>query len=352
MNKTIYNMCLLALGILFTSCEHKELCYEHPHSTEVQIIFDWSYAPYAEKQNLVEGMCLWFYPVDEDGNQTGKPLRFDLAGMKGGTIEIPNGRYQVLYYNNDYEIVEFRGTDEFWQQECYTREGHIFEPIYGNTVNYAPRANGTESERVVVTPDMMWGDHAMNVEIRPQGLSYWFVRDGETERTTIERDDHRFTLMPHEQICNYTYEIRNVKNLDGVTQMSASLSGMSGSVFCAAEQVRREYVTVPFNAAAGSSTTIDGQFYTFGHYDRNADINRDGKAGETEVPHKLVLYVWLNDGSKYYYTFDVTDQVDLAPDKRHVHIVVEDLDLPKPITGGDMEVAVDDWIVVNEDIEM
>ena len=44
--------------------------------------------------------------------------------------------------------------------------------------------------------------------------------------------------------------------------------------------------------------------------------------------------------------------MDLAPDKRHVHIVVEDLDLPKPITGGDMEVAVDDWIVVNEDIEM
>ncbi len=342
----------ITLALLCTACEHKELCFQHPHTAPVEVIFDWSYAPYAERDNMVEGMCLWFYPVDEEGTQTGDPLRYDLAGMKGGTVEIPVGRYQVLYYNNDYEVVQFRNTDIFWRQECYTREGDLFEPIYGNTVNYAPRAEGTEDERVVITPEMMWGDHAMNVDIHETHLSYWFVRDGETERTTIDRGDLRLTLMPHEQICYYTYEIRNVENLDGIMQMCASLSGMSGSAFCAAEQVRREYVTMPFSASAGDATTIEGNFLTFGHYDPETAVTRDGEASAQTVPHKLVLYVWLKDGSKYFYTFDVTDQVDDAPNKRRVHIVIDGLDLPEPFTGGDMEVAVDDWIVVNEDITL
>lgn len=350
----LYNiMCMLVIGLLTVSCEHKELCYLHPHTVSLQVEFDWSYAPDAERNNEVEGMCLWFYPVDEEGTQTGAPQRFDLAGMKGGTVEILVGRYQILYYNNDYEVVQFRSVDSFWQKECYTREGNLFEPIYGNTVNYAPRADGTEDERVVITPEMMWGDHAMNVDIREDRLSYWFVRDGETERTTIDRDELRITLMPHEQICYYSYEIRNVENLDGITQMCASLSGMSGSVFCAAEQVRRESVTLPFYASADDATTIAGDFYTFGHYDTETDVTRaEGEAAVAEEPHKLVLYVWLKDGSKYYYTFDVTKQVDEAPDKRRVHIVIDGLTLPEPITGGDMEVAVDDWIVVNEDITM
>lgn len=342
---------LAASVLLFGSCEHKELCFLHPHTAQLQVEFDWNYAPDAERNNEVEGMCLWFYPVDEAGTQTGEPLRYDLSGMKGGTVEIPMGRYQVLYYNNDYEVVQFRNVGDFWQKECYTREGNLFEPVYGNTANYAPRAEGTEEERVVLTPEMMWGDHAMNVDIRDRGLSYWFVRDGETERTTIERDEHRLTLMPHEQVCYYTYEIRHVENLGGITQMCASLSGMSGAVFCAAEQVRREQVTLPFEASAGDATTIEGEFHTFGHYDADTDVARAG--GDTEeTPHKLVLYVWLKDGSKYYYTFDVTDQVDNAPEKRRVHIVIDGLTLPEPITDGDMEVAVDDWMVVDEDITM
>ena len=331
----------LSLLLLVTACEHKELCYHHPHTAQLQVEFDWSYAPDAERNNEVEGICLWFYPVDEAGTQTGEPMRYDLAGMKGGTVEIPVGRYQVLYYNNDYEVVQFRGVGDFWQQECYTREGSLFEPVFGNASYSAPRAKGTEEERVVITPEMMWGDHAMNVDIREKGLSYWFVRDGETERTTIERDELRLTLMPHEQICRYTYEIRNVKNVGYVTQMSASLSGMSGSVFCAAEQVEDEAVTLPFEASFDEQTHIVGGFHTFGHHPEN------------DERHKLALYVWLNDGSKWLYTFDVTGQVDEAPDKRRVHIVIDELSLPEPI-GDDsgFQPTVDGWIEEEEEIWM
>lgn len=343
--KTTRLFILMVYGIttlLFqTACEHKELCYHHPHIAQLQVEFDWSYAPYAEQNNLVEGMCLWFYPVDEGGTQTGDPLRYDLSGMKGGTIEVPVGCYQVLYYNNDYETVQFRNVGDFWQKECYTREGSLFEPVYGSASYSAPRAKGTEEERVVITPEMMWGDHAMNVDIHENNLSYWFVRDGETERTTIERDELRLTLMPHEQICYYTYEIRNVKNMGYVTQMSASLSGMSGSVFCASEQVEDEAVTLPFEASFDEQTHIVGDFHTFGHHPEN------------DERHKLALYVWLNDGSKWLYTFDVTGQVDEAPDKRRVHIVIDELSLPEPI-GDDsgFQPTVDGWIEEEEEIWM
>ena len=350
-NKFLSIIYSCATLLLAASCEHKELCFQHPHTTQLVVEFDWSYAPDAMRNNEVGGMCLWFYPVDEEGTQTQTPTRYDLTGMKGGTIEVPIGRYQILYYNNDYEVVRFRNVNDFWLKECYTRDGNIFEPVSGNTRGYTPRATGAEDERVVITPDMMWGDHAMNLEIRNDGLSYWFVRDGETERTTIKRDEHRITLMPHEQVCHYSYEIRNVENLDGVTQMSAALTGMSGAVFCAAEQVRKEYVTLPFEANTGDETTIEGNFLTFGHYGVDDDATRaDGDADDGF--HKLVLYTWLKDGSKYYYTFDVTDQVDEAPDKRRVHIVIDGLSLPEPIIEGNIEVGVDDWIEVEEDITM
>ena len=336
---------LVALGaaaaFAVAGCEHKDLCYLHPHKAEVHVVFDWAYAPEAEEQQEVEGMCLWFYPVDGEGKQAGEPLRYDLAGMKGGRIDLPVGRYNVLYYNNDYETVQFRNVEAFWQQECYTRESHPLEPIYGNTANYAPRAKESEGETVVSTPEMMWGDNAMHLEVTQSGLGYWFVRDGETEPTTITSDEMRFTLMPHEQVCSYSYEIRNVENLGHVSQMCATLSGMAGSVFCAAEALTEENVTLPFGARADGASTIRGEFGTFGHH------------GDNDERHKLLLYVWMSDGSKWYYTFDVTEQVDNAPDRRHVHIVIDGLELPQPIgNGSGFHPEVDDWETVEEDIVM
>lgn len=327
---------------LLSGCEHKELCYDHAHTTSLDVVFDWNYAPDAEANNEVENMCLWFYPVDDTGNRTDNPIYRKLAGMKGGRIDIPAGRYLVLYYNSDYEAVQFRGTDWFYSHECYTRAGDLFEPVYGNAGAYgAPRAAGTEAEPVVITPDKMWGDNAMNVDISESGLSYWFVRDGETEATTISNTEKRFILMPHEQVCDYTFEIRNVENLQYVSQVSASLSGMSGSVFCAEERLTEECVTLPLEAVSDGVSKITGEFHTFGHHEANRE------------PHILTVYVWLEDGSKWYYTNDVTGQIDNAADRRNVHIVVDGLSLPKPIENGSgMHPDVDDWQEVEVDLEM
>lgn len=326
---------------VLVSCEHKELCYTHPHTTYVTIKFDWSYAPDAEQNNEVESMCLWFYPTDENGNKTGEPIYYNIVGMHGGKIEIPVGYYEVLYYNSDYRRVQFRGTGDFLKHECYTKETGLLESLFSSPLAYnAPRAEGAEDQLVVDTPDKMWGDNARNVHITQQGISYWFVRDGETEVTKISNKDNLLQLMPHEQTCTYTVDVRNVENLKYATEVGASLSSMSGSVFCAEEKLASHNVTLPIDVVSDRESTISGSLQTFG---RN----------EFDQRHMLTIYAWMTDGKGYYGTVDVTEQVDNAPDRRHVHIVVDGFKLPKPITnGGGLHPDVDEWESVDVDVKM
>lgn len=334
------------LGIMMafmTSCEHKDLCYHHPHSVKIKVQFDWTNAPDANP----EGMCVFFHPVLEDGrdaDELGSAIRFDFRGMTGGEVDLQVGKYRVICYNNDTEGVLFKGKDRFETHQAYTREGHIFESIYGNAASYAPRADGTEDERVVISPDMMWGSTAYDVEVTDEGLSYTCIPFKEKDELKVELMEHIITLYPAELICTYTYEIRNVTNLKSVSQMCASLSGMSGGLYFGNEELYKECVTLPVEAYKGDEKTIVGRFLTFGHHPEN------------EQEHRMLLYVWLDNGDKVYYgqqsdKFNVTDQVHQAPDKRHVHIIIDGLDLPQVIgNGSGYELEVDDWYEIYEDI--
>ena len=323
--------------VLLPSCEHKELCYHHPHTKIVKVAFDWRDAPNASP----EGMCVYFYP--QGGNDT-KPRRYDFFGKTGGEIDIPVGKYRVLCYNNDTEALFVRGADSFYTHEGFTREGNIFESVYGSRATEAPRAENTQDERVVICPDMMWGCTALDVEITDEGVSYLCFPESEKNNwlgLPPITDEQIITLYPHELVCTYTYEMRNAKNLKYVTKMCGSLSSMAPSIFFATEALGEECVTLPFEATSDGVSKITGGFLTFGHNEKNTRH------------HKMVLYVWFSDGSKYYYTFDVTDQIHNAPDKRHVHIILEAPEFPQPIANGNgFQPSVDDWLEVEESIIM
>lgn len=86
-----------------------------------------------------------------------------------------------------------------------------------------------------------------------------------------------------------------------------------------ADALTGERVTIPFDAVTGKDkdgekTVITGGLLTFGH-----------KAGNN---HTLTVYAVLADGSKWYYTYDVTDQIYSAPDPRNVHIVLDGFPCP------------------------
>ena len=307
---------ILSLIVLISSCTHKGFCVYHPHKAIVTVEFDWNNAPEADPK----GMCVMFYPIDG-----GDHLRYDFTGTNGGQIEITAGRSKVLCYNNDTEAVLFKGQNDFESHTAYTREGNIFETIFGN--GHSVPKKGSEEERVVICPDMMWGRCIEEVEI-------------------IEYTESVITLYPDELTSIYTYEIRNVKNLKHASQMCATLSGMSGSLCVSTRSLGSESVTLPFEASFDNESTIYGRFLTFGHNEENAD------------PHRMNLYVWMDDGQKLLYGsdsehFNVTDQIHDAPDKRRVHIVIDGLDLPMPIENGHgFKPSVDDWDIIEGDIIM
>lgn len=336
MRKLIQTAALLGL-LSLCSCVHKDLCLHHPHETIVSLKFDWCNALEADP----EGMCVFFYP--EDG---GAPRRYDFKGLDGGRLDITVGRYTVLSYNNDTEGVLFDGKHDFTEHKAYTRDGNLFESIFGN--GYAPpaqRGKGSEDERVVICPDMMWGSIAQEVEITENGISY-ICSPTKGEATRVENSEHIITLYPSELTSIYTYEIRNVKNLKHATQMCASISGMSGGMNLSTQELHRECVTLPLESSFDRQSTIYGRFITFGHHEEN------------DAPHRMLLYVWMDDGQKYLFgsegdRFDVTDQVHNAPDKRRVHLIIDGLDLPQPIENGHgFKPTVDDWEVIYEDIIM
>ena len=75
--------------LLFIACEHKELCYSHPHFVSVRVTFDWSQIYNHEKPS---GMRVVFFPKDEKGES----WTFDFPDGKDRVIEIPENDYQVV----------------------------------------------------------------------------------------------------------------------------------------------------------------------------------------------------------------------------------------------------------------
>ena len=46
------HMLYLTTSLLMVGCEHKELCHDHPHTTQLQVVFDWAKAPDASPNSM------------------------------------------------------------------------------------------------------------------------------------------------------------------------------------------------------------------------------------------------------------------------------------------------------------
>ncbi len=114
-------LCLVAV-VALAGCNHKELCYHHPHTVRVRVVYDWVNSPDADP----DGMCVWFYP--EDGSA---PVRVDFSGTDGGYVELATGRYTAITFNNDTEAVQFGGSGAFDTHYAFTRDGGLLESIAG-----------------------------------------------------------------------------------------------------------------------------------------------------------------------------------------------------------------------------
>lgn len=317
MKKIFYLLIAAFMTQTIVSCKHKELCYDHAHTVDVRVVFDWKNAPDASPAS----MALYLFP-----QAGGEALRYDFTDREGGTIRVPIGRYDAICQNSDNtDWAQIRHTDDFGLFETCTQSADILTG-YGLLTRTLPRPASTSDERIAQAPAMLWSDRAEGLELRLE----------DTQRTV--------TFTPSESVCHYTVDIINVENLQyvqGVT-LDGSLSGMAEGYRAGADTHTDTAVTFPFEGhISKDDNTISGSFLTFGH------------CATTQETHILTVYMILTDQSKWYSTFDVTDQIHAAEDPRNVHIVLDGLTLPKPIVnGGGFQPDVEEWESIHVDIEM
>lgn len=136
--KLLACMAFLILLIEFlTSCEHKDLCYEHPHRQNVEVMFDWSEAPDANPAT----MSLYLYP--ENG---GAPIRYEFTNKNGGTISADAGVYRAICVNSDKETHRINNKEQFNTFEVTSAETRALQGLLAAMAKAEPRARGTEKE--------------------------------------------------------------------------------------------------------------------------------------------------------------------------------------------------------------
>ena len=338
MKHIVSSLLVAVVAIGFASCEHKDLCYLHPHGLEIEVVFDWENAPEANPK----GMCLYFYP--QDG---GDPRRFDLS-KDGGKVYLQVGKYNVVIYNNDSEYTRYAFTN-FYDHMLYTRDSGILEPIgRGRRSGGIPRPPESDNESVRLAPDMMWGCSAMNIEVTDDGTKFTHEVIGSDKKEPQLKLDtvnkFKFTFFPEELMCRYTYEVINLKNFEYVGEVCGMLTGMSGGLTIATGEIGKGLVSLPVEAFRdGENEKITGLFHTFGHHPEN------------EQKHYMMMYFCYSDDRIYPYYWDLTDQVNNAPNPRRVHLILDatNVDLPDAIKNGSGFIpTVDDFYEVNEDITM
>lgn len=353
----------MAIGSL-AACSHDDEEFIEPdpdngsdsiatQTVELDINFDWNDASNATPS----GMCVYFYP--QGGLANTSFSRFDFASISGGTVKIAPGKYNIICYSNDTEVVQFYGTDNFYSHTAYTREGSIYESIYGdNTIT--DQVPTVDNQRVTIEPDMMWGCAAKGIEIKAATDSTY---NGVVRTATKGDASLNVTLKPHALTHEYSYEIRNAEGITDLAGMSVTISGMAGELNLAHETCGKELVTIPSNATYDGST-IRGSFRTFGKptIDSFYDDEQATDSTATATPNYIMVYAVKSDGSTLVYgskshRIEVTDQLQGGSDDEGGEtsttgktIVIDGIGPAQPIESVQPEV--DDWKQENEEIKI
>ena len=75
----------LFAALAVASCEHKDLCYDHSHTIDVEVVFDWRNASEAAP----ESMSLYLFPTNG-----GEALRYGLPIARAVQSRCPVKNYR------------------------------------------------------------------------------------------------------------------------------------------------------------------------------------------------------------------------------------------------------------------
>lgn len=297
-----YIVMLLSLPCL-TGCDQRELCYDHSHVSPVTVEFDWSLAPDATPNTMV----VWFFSTT-----TNERYRFELTGdgtasrsQFDSSIKVRPGTYRVLCHNGTTDNNSERGTS--FEEYCLvTYDDAVLAPM--NRQDNAPLPDGADEYPVRAMASTVYA-HTLDETVSIEGVVPKTIRFTPAEMTSV-----------------YDVIIKGVENLTADTEASAAITGLAEAWNPATSAPGGTEVTVPFKLNHCGSDCLRGSLVTFGD---NAPH---------DVRHRLRVYT----SYKYYYDFDVTDDIHKAGNSKHIEIELYGLKLPESSQGG-MSPGVDGW---------
>ena len=327
---------------VLSSCEHKELCFNHPeHAPKFQVFVEAEYEQ--EWQYTYEGGTDWavyspwentlgmkyddLRPTIPDGlrvqvyNGDGSNNIVNIA-PEGGIVPMREGKHSMLFYNNDTEYIVFDDLQSYASAKATTRS-RTRSTYMGNS--YMDSRN----ENTVNSPDMLYGNYL---------ASY-------TARRLQEADVLPVSMHP----LVYTYLIRYEfsKGLEYVALARGALAGMAEAVYLNSGRTSENEATVLFDCTMEDFGT-QALVHSFGI----PDFPNEHYKTRAERRYGLNLEVRLKNGKMKSFDFDVTDQVKVQP--RGGVIVVSGIEISdeEGMEGGSgFDPDVDDWGEY-EDIEL
>ena len=328
--------------MLFSSCEHKDLCFDHdPHATKSEVRIEAEYEK--EWQYTHEGSTDWKnYPTWQESfgmeyntlrpgmpdglrvqvyNTDGSDDIINIA-PEGDVVYMRPGEHSLLFYNNDTEYIVFDEMQSFASAKATTRS-RTRSSYLGNSLM------ATKSENTVNQPDMLYGSYME---------SYVAERSIETDVTPVTMHPLVFTYLVR-------YEFSH--GVEYVSLARGALAGMAQAVWLNSGQTSEEAATVLYDCTVEDfgARALVRSFGIPGFPNEHYGTRAERKYG-------LNLEVRLKNGKIKSFDFDVTDQVAAQPQGGVIVVKgIEISDKEGTEGGSGFDVDVEDWGDY-EDIEL
>lgn len=335
--KKIFLFFIMAASCLFTSCVHKDLCYDHPpHAKKWHLNLQIDYQQEWE-QRYGDGINWKENWPDTAGVQyadlipnipTGVRVRLYRANgnsefvnipAQGDVINVGEGENSLILYNNDTEAILFNDLESFASAQATTR-GSTRSSYKGNSVV----KSATKTEVTVTPPDMLYGSYIESIATEKQ----------------VTPEDVKVTMKPLVYTYLIRYEFSN--GLRYVSRMEGALAGMAGDVYLNSGRTSSRVVTLLYECTKedfGGQAIVN----SFGIPDFPNDNYSKGDE-DSNPKFGLNINVYLKNGKLFTFDFDVTDQVKAQP--HGGVIIVKGIEIPddEGLEGsGGFDVDVDDW---------
>ncbi|MBR5853302.1 MAG: DUF5119 domain-containing protein [Alistipes sp.] len=324
-----YLLLLTVMLIGVTSCEHKDLCYDHrdhAHRYHINVIADYR-LDWEECLGGIDWEESWPEDyLDYDGLRPSYPsgLRvvaynekgdYNIHNIKpqGGVVSLYEGMNDLLFYNNDTEYIIFSRTGNGATTRATTRTR--------TRATYTPSVYAKEGEPTLSPPDMLFANYYKN---------YYAEK-------VVEPTDVEVELQP----LVFTYKIRYEfkSGLEYVAMARGALSGMASSVLLNTGETSDDSATLLFDCEVTDYgvRAIVNSFGAPGYPNPNYPTRADNQ-------HALNLEVLLRNGRTMNFDYDVTNQLKSQP--HGGVIVIKDIEISEEDGkqgSGAFDVEVDDW---------